>query len=54
MGKTGAGKSRSKAIFQDSRVYFSILLVSCVIWSDALDSYGVLLSYSIISIAYNH
>ena len=31
--------------------YYFILLVSCFMWSAALDSSGVLLSYSIVSLA---
>ena len=38
-------KSKSKGPF------FSVLLTSCVMWSGALDSSDVLLSYSIIIIA---
>ena len=33
--------------------YYSILIVTCVMWSVALDSYNILLSYSIISLEYH-
>ena len=46
----GAGKSKSNNT--DLRVFFSVLLVSSVMWSVALDSSSILKSYSIIPLAY--
>ena len=36
--------------YMSYRVFFSILLTSCFMWSGALDSSDVLLSYSVISL----
>ena len=46
------GKYKYKIDVEGS-VYFSILVASCIIWSAALDSSHVLLSYSITSPAYH-
>ena len=45
----GAGKSKSKSNLKF--LSFSILVVSCIMWSAALDSSDILLPYSIISLA---
>ena len=43
--------SKSMSEIEDSRLFFSIPLVSCVMWIGALESSGVLLSYYIVSLA---
>ena len=45
-------KSKSKTKSLDLRVYMSMLSLSCFMWSGVLDSYHLLLSYSITSLTY--